>query len=205
MITLYGMPRSRSLRVSWLLEELGLEWRYHYVDFSAGDQNAPAFRAISPWGKVPALQDDDVVLTESAAICQYLAEKYGNGQWLPPIGTPEAASYHRWYSFIICELEQPLWNMGKHKFALPKAHRVPDMQATAQWEFEQAITIAAHWLPDTPFLTGDAPTVVDILMAHTLGWARGWSLPIPDKLDAFRKQMKQRPAYAAALAKEQPS
>jgi len=202
MITLYGVPRTRSLRVSWLLEELGLEWDYQFIDFASGYNRSPEFLAINPCGKVPALVDGELCLTESAGICQFLAERYGKEQWLPAPGSEAAANYHRWFSFIITELEQPLWNRGKHKFALPEEHRVEGMLLTAEWEFEQAANIAENWLPDTPYLTGDQPTVVDILLAHTLNWAANWSIPLPTKLNAFRKRMSSRPALAAALSKE---
>lgn len=202
MITLYGMPRSRSLRVSWLLEELGLDWQYHYVDFAKGYNRSPDFLAINPGGKVPALTDGNICLTESAAICHYLAEKYGEGAWLPKPATAASACYHRWYSFIITELEQPLWSIGKHKFALPKEHRIGEMLQTAGWEFEKAARLAEQMLPDSSYLTGETPTVVDILLAHTLNWAVGFSLPLPEKLEAYRQRLSARPAMKAGLAKE---
>ncbi|QYK12116.1 glutathione S-transferase family protein [Shewanella rhizosphaerae] len=201
MITLYGTPRSRALRVSWLLEELAIDWQFHFINFAKGDNRSEAFLAMNPCGKVPVIKDDDLVLTESAAICQYLAEKYGQGQFLPTPGTPQAAHYHQWMSYIICELEQPLWTMGKHKFALPEEHRLPAILPTAVWEFDKAATIAEQWLPDSDFLLGDIPTVADIMLAHTLMWATVFEQQIPPKLAAFRDRMKTRPALIRALEK----
>ncbi|MCG9740310.1 glutathione S-transferase family protein [Shewanella insulae] len=201
MITLYGTPRSRALRVSWLLEELGVDWQFHFINFAKGDNHSEAFLAMNPCGKVPVIQDDDLVLTESAAICQYLAEKYGQGQFLPTPGTPEAARYHQWMSYIICELEQPLWTMGKHKFALPEEQRLPAILPTAVWEFDKAATIAEQWLPGSDYLLGDTPTVADIMLAHTLMWATVFEQKIPPKLAAFRDRMQTRSALASALKK----
>ncbi|MGI2177283.1 glutathione S-transferase family protein [Shewanella frigidimarina] len=204
MITLYGTQKSRALRVSWLLEELGVEWQFHFIDFAKGENKRDAFLALNPSGKMPVLTDGDFVLTESAAIMRYLAEKYGQGKWLPKPGTQASGIHERWMSFVISELEQPLWSMGKHRFALPKELRVDAMFAVAKWEFDQAAAIAETWIPESGFLCGSSPMVADILLAQTLGWALGFEQHLPPKLSAYRDRLKQRPALAAALAKTAP-
>lgn len=201
MITLYGTPKSRALRVSWMLEELGIDWDFSFINFSKGDNRSESFLALNPSGKIPVITDDELVLTESAAICQYLAEKYGEGRFLPAPGTPSSGRYHQWMSFIICELEQPLWTMGKHKFALPEALRQSTMLPVAVWEFDKAAALAEAMLPDSPFLLGDDITAVDILLAHTLQWATLFEQKMPPKLAAYRDRMITRPAMARALAK----
>ncbi|MGX9460347.1 glutathione S-transferase family protein [Shewanella sp. A14] len=201
MITLYGTQKSRALRVSWLLEELGVEWQFHFIDLAKGENKSEAFLALNPSGKMPVLTDGDFVLTESAAIMRYLAEKYGRGHWLPKSGTQESGIHERWVSFVISELEQPLWSMGKHRFALPKELRVEAMFAVATWELKQAMAIAENWIPEFGYVCGSEPTVADILLTQTLGWALGFEQPISAKLSAYRDRVKVRPALAAALAK----
>lgn len=203
MITLFGIPRSRSLRVSWTLEELGLDWQYRYINFAKGDGRDPAFLAVNPCGKVPALVEDGFAITESAAIVLYLAEKYGAGKLLPKAGSHESALHHKWVSFITCELEQPLWSIGKHKFALPEEQRLPEMLSVAKWEFDKAAAIAEQWLPDSEFLLGDELTIADILLGHTLLWATRFEQDIPPKLTAYRDRITARPAMARGLAKEE--
>ena len=203
MIKLYGIPRSRSLRVSWTLEELGLDWQYRQINFANGDANDPEFLAANPCAKVPALVDNGVAISESAAIVLYLAEKYGQGGLLPETGTPESALHHKWISFIISELEQPLWTMGKHKFALPEAQRLPAILPVAKWEFDKAAALAEKWLPESEFLLGEQFTVADILLGHTLLWATRFEQDIPAKLTAYRDRVTQRPAMARGLAKEE--
>ena len=202
MITLYGIPRSRSLRISWILEELELDWNYQHIDFSQGDNRSPAFLAISPAGKVPALKDNDLVMTESAAIAYYLAEKYGNGDLLPAPGSDKSALHHQWMSFIVTELEQPLWTIGKHKFALPEAYRHREFLGVAKFEFDKAAAIAESWMPDSEFLLGEEITVADIILAQTLMWASRFEQEIPPKLQAYMERMSQRPTLSAALNKE---
>ncbi|EKT4487147.1 MAG: glutathione S-transferase family protein [Shewanella algae] len=201
MIRLYGTPRSRALRVSWLLEELELPWEFHFVDMAKQQNRTPEFLALNPCGKIPVLEDDGLVLTESAAIMLYLAERYGEGRLLPKPGTAASGHHYQWLSFVITELEQPLWTMGKHRFALPEEQRVAAIQATAVWEFNKAAAIAEQWLPDSPFLLGDELTVADILLAHTLNWATIFEQQIPPKLAAYRDRLNLRPAMKKALDK----
>jgi glutathione S-transferase len=201
-ITLYGAPMTRSLRVSWMLEELGLAWDYRPVDFSSGGHRSPEFLAINPAGKVPALRDGDLVLVESAAICLYLAERYGQGRYVPAPGTAASGLHLQWLSYIVCELEQPLWSMAKHKFALPREWRVPAMLETAPKEFDQAMTVALKWLPDEGCLLGAEPMVADILLAHTLHWAASFKLALPAAATAYGERLSARPQLARAVARE---
>ncbi|MCE9680574.1 glutathione S-transferase family protein [Shewanella sp. AS1] len=201
MITLYGTPKSRALRASWLLEELGIDWDFHFINFAKADNRSAQFLSINPGGKVPVLVDDDFVLTESAAICLYLAEKYGQGKLLPQAGTAQSAKHHEWVSFIITELEQPLWTMGKHRFALPESQRQEVMLEVAKWEFDKAAALAESKLPNTPFLLGDEISVADILLAHTLIWATMFKQNIPTKLAAYRDRIQARASFTSAIEK----
>jgi len=202
MIKLYGVPRSRSLRVSWTLEELGLDWQYQFIDFAKGDSRSADFLAVNPCGKVPALVDNGLVITESAAIVLYLAEKYGDRKLLPEVGSDASALHHQWVSFIICEIEQPLWTIGKHKFALPEELRQQSMFAVAKWEFDKAATLAEKGLPDSDYLLGDNLSAADILLGHTLLWATRFEQDIPPKLAAYRDRVTSRKAMSKALDKE---
>lgn len=199
MITLYGTPRSRALRVAWVLEELGVDWEFSFVDMNKGEHHSETFLALNPCGKVPVLTDDELVLSESAAICLYLAEKFG--KLLPPVGSAASGLHHQWISFIITELEQPLWTLGKHKFALPEAQRHPQIMPCAVWEFDKAVALAENMLPDTTFLLGDTLSVADILLAHTLMWGTLFEQQIPPKLAAYRDRLAARPSRKSALQK----
>ncbi|WP_244662884.1 glutathione binding-like protein, partial [Vibrio harveyi] len=96
--------------------------------------------------------------------------------------------------FIISELEQPLWSIGKHKYALPDPIRLPEMQAVAGWEFKKAVNVAEHWLPDSDYLFGNLPTLADLLLTHTLNWAVAFEQKLPAKIDKYRRFVSQRPA-----------
>lgn len=202
MIKLIGAPHTRSLRVSWVLEELGLDWQYERLDFSKGEHKSKEFLALNPGGKIPVLIDNGLVITESAAIILYLAEKYGGSKLLPERGSEASAKHHQWVSFITTELEQPLWTMAKHKFALPAELRQAGMSTVATWEFYKAANIVEDLLPETDFLLGEDLMVADILLTHTLLWATSFKQTLPDKLAQYRDRVTARPAMAAAAQKE---
>ncbi|WP_298445165.1 glutathione S-transferase family protein [uncultured Ferrimonas sp.] len=202
MITLYGFPQTRSWRVSWVLEELGLDWHYQLVNIRQAEQRGHDYSQLNPRRRVPTLEVDGQLITESMAACVFVAEKFGDGALLPAAGTADSAKHQQWLSLIISEIEQPLWNMGKHKFALPEEHRIPALLPTAQWEFAKIMAELESALPEQGFLLGDNLTVADILLAQTLNWAKRFEQPLSAKAEAFRARLTERPAAQSALAKE---
>lgn len=202
MITLYSFPQSRSLRVSWTLEELGVEYQCQHVALDKGEGQSAAHLARHPDGKVPVIEDDDVHLFESAPICRYLAETYGNGSLLPsdPAGR---AQVDQWLSFIVTEIEQPLWNQAKHKFALPEDKRVPAILPVCAWEFQRAISALERRYNGQENLVGNTFTLADLFLTHTLSWAASMKHRLPEPLLAYRERHIKRPAMAKAMEKEQ--
>jgi glutathione S-transferase len=204
MFQVYGCPHTRSTRVVWALEEAGAEYEYQKVDLFAGEGRQPAYLALNPGGKVPALADGDLVLTESAAICTYIGDAFPASGLTPPCGLPERARYNQWCFFAMCELEQPLWTIAKHRFALPEKRRVPEVIETAAWEFAIAAKVLATGLGGREFLISERFTAADILVAHTLSWAQSFELPLGHTvLEAYAERLLARPALAQARAREQ--
>ena len=202
MITVYGFPLTRSTRVTWLLEELGVDYHFTLVDFNKAQHRSAEYLAINPAGKVPAMTDGDLLLTESAAMVSYLCDKYADRGLIPSVGTVERAHYEQWSYFALCELEQPLWTLSKHKFALPKEQRVPEVRKTASWEFQQALTLLSKGLGDKDYILGTF-SGADILLGHTLFWGLAFHQPIEqDNLRAYIERLRHRDAYQRASAKE---
>ncbi|QIZ75688.1 glutathione S-transferase family protein [Ferrimonas lipolytica] len=202
MITLHGFPRTRSWRVSWTLEELGVEWAYQLVNLGTAEHRSEAYSQLNPRKKVPTIDIDGFILTESAATCLFLAEKYGNHKLLPQPGSIESARHLQWLQLIICEIEQPLWTMGKHKFALPQEQRVTAVVATAKWEFAKILAEVEQEIPVEGYLIGEQFTVADILLAQTLNWAQRFELELSDRAEAYRARLTARPAAQSSLNKE---
>ena len=199
---LYGFGPSRSTRISWALEEVGSEWKYYKLDFRSAEHRGETYQKINPGGKVPALVDGEVVLTESLAIVTYLGERFPDSG-LVPIDLAERAQYFRWCAFAISELEQPLWTLGKHSFALPEKHRVPEIKKTARYEFNKALDVLSLGLSEKDFILGENFSGADILLGHTLSWARAREIPIEqENINSYADRTHNRPAYTRGYARE---
>ena len=171
MLKLFSYPNTRGARVTWMLEELGEEYEFSLVPFGKNGFASGEFLKINPGGKVPALQDGELILTESAAILTYLGDKFPDKKLVPPAGSADRGRHDQWCYFVLTELEQPLWTKGKHRFMLPKDKRVPAVIETAAWEFEKALNVLSEGLGGNEFILGSAFTAADILIGHTLSWA----------------------------------
>jgi glutathione S-transferase len=199
---LYGYRNGRTLRALWALEEVGAKFEYVEVDIMHGQGREPWFLKINPGGKVPVLDDDGTVITESAAICMHLAEKYPGSKLLPPTGTLERTACYKWISFILTELDAPLWTIAKHRFGLPKERRVPAVIDTATWEFGIAVKILAAELGIRPYLVGSSFTAADVLAGHTLLWAKSARLELgSDTLASYLDALTTRDAFARVREK----
>jgi glutathione S-transferase len=174
---LYGCPNSRSLRAAWALEEAAAEYEYVLVDLFKGAARTPEFLALNPAGKLPVLVEGELTLTESGAIINYVSDKFPASD-LVPRDAAARANCLRWMFFANTELEQPLWTIAKHRFALPKAKRIAGVEDTARWEFASAAKLLDDALGERAFICGDTFTGADILLVHTLAWARSAKIPL---------------------------
>ena len=104
-IRLYWCPNTRAVRALWLLEEIGAKYEIARIDVRKGEQSDPAFRAISPLGKVPALVDGETVVAESGAICVYLGDRFPEAKLAPPMSSPLRGPYLRWLFFAAACIE----------------------------------------------------------------------------------------------------
>lgn len=195
---LYGMGQSRSFRVLWALEESGLKYEYIAVDF--GDKSS-GYKNLNFEGKVPTLVDGDLVLIESGAIINYIAAHCQVLNLIPATDIKKRAKYDELCCFVLTELEQGLWTNGKHRFALPEEHRVPDVLNTSTWEFNKAIKTLQNMFDGESYVLGDNFTMADILLAQTLNWAERFKFTVPENLLAYKNRMYARPACASALKK----
>ncbi|HET6379112.1 MAG TPA: glutathione S-transferase N-terminal domain-containing protein, partial [Methylocella sp.] len=112
MMKLYWAPRTRSLRALWILEEAGEPYEGIRLNLSTGEQKTAAFRAINPMAKVPALTDGLVSVSESGAICAYVAEAVPKAGLAPPLGDPSRGRYLQWLFFSPGCIEQAF--LAKH-------------------------------------------------------------------------------------------
>jgi len=166
---LYEFGPTRSIRVRWTLQELGVDFEAINVNLLKGDHQTPEFLKLNPAGKIPVLVDGDLVLTESVAIVMYLAEKYRDRGFLPA-DLRDRAELDRWLLFTATELEQPLWRITRHTNLYPEKDRLPAEVPLAQRDFKAMAQIAERHMQHRQFVVGDHATVGDFVLAYTLDW-----------------------------------
>lgn len=204
MMKLYGTPPTRALRAMWLLNELDLAHEIIPVDLGAGEQLTPEFLALNPAAKLPVLVDGDQVVSESAAIQLYLADKYGGrfpGGGLIP-DTPEArAQMYRWLFFLMTEIEGPLWRIALHSFLYAPDEQSAAEIALAKRDCQRMIAVFEQHMQGRDFVVGGQLTVADFNAAYTLDWAN-----LEDMLDdapalrAYLASIYTRPKAPATIA-----
>lgn len=202
---LYGMQQSRSFRCLWALEEAGIEYEYIPVKLRTEPEDPdsaknPKYLALNVQGKVPTLVCDDLVLTESVAILNYIGRYAPDSGLLPNASMAMYAKLDEMIAFVLAELEQPLWSKGKHMFALPEDHRIPQMFKTAKFEFAKAINTLDHLLSEGEFAIANSFTIADILLAQTFNWAIRFEFDLPQKYVELRDRHYARPAAKRAMA-----
>ncbi|WP_437902771.1 glutathione S-transferase family protein [Sorangium sp. So ce327] len=197
---LYEFAPTRSIRVRWALQELGVDFETVQVNLRAGENRRPEFLKLNPAGKLPVLVDGDLVLTESVAIVLYLAEKYPE-KGLLPADPRERAKVNQWLLFAATELEQPLWRIARHKFLYPEDKRQPGDIPVAREDFKAMAAVLEKHMDQRQFVVGDRLTVADLVMAYTLDWASEADLlgDFP-QLRTYIDRMYARPHAAPRIA-----
>jgi glutathione S-transferase len=218
MITVHHLNDSRSQRVLWLLEELGLPYEIKHYQRDPATMLAPeSLRQVHPLGKSPVITDGDVTVAESGAIVEYLIERYGNGRLQPAAGTPERLAYRYWLHFAEGSAMPPL--LLKLVFLKIASTKVPffikpvvrgisakvmstliDPNLTRQLDFMEGELGKSEWFAGREF------SAADIQMSFPLEAAAqraGLDASRP-RLMAFLKRIHARPAYARALERGGP-
>jgi glutathione S-transferase len=195
MYTVIGPVMSRTMRVLWMLEEIGASYT-HQPD----PPRSEAVRRHNPLGKVPVLIDGSATLTDSTAILTYLGDRHRALTRSP--GTHARARQDAVTQFLLDELDSVLWMAARHSFVLPEERRVPAIRESLEWEFAQGCDRLAARLGDGPFLSGEEITIPDLVAAHCLGWARATKFPdAPPPLVDYVKRLRGRPAFQRVQAR----
>ena len=198
---LWGCSTSRTMRALWALAELGLDYEHRPIGPRTGETQTEEFTRLNPRQKIPVLQDGDLTLAESAAIVNYLAEKYGEPDGLMPAAGSEArARYDQWAFFVMMELDaHTLYVIRKHRDLAHLYGEAPAaIQAASEGFTKQSAVAELEFADGRNFLLGDRFTGVDILLGSCLDWAVAYREPIGPRLAAYRERLNSRPAYAQA-------
>lgn len=202
MITLYHASKTRSVRIYWLLEELGQPYERKTIQFTPEVIKGAEYKAMHPLGKLPALQDGDVTMFESGAILEYLLEKYGNGRLAPQPGTAERAKFLQWIHFAEATALPPLSDMAQHMMFKPEAERIPAMVADGQARFVAILDMLEQELTGKEYLVGGQFSGADIMLGYSLLLSKLFGL-LNDShpaVNAYFGRLAQRPAFQKASA-----
>jgi glutathione S-transferase len=192
MIELYWSPRSRSFSGLWILEEAGQPYERVLTDISTGAQKKPAYLAINPMGKVPALKDGDATIAEAAAICAYVAERFPQAKLAPPQGDPRRAKYLQWLFFGPSCIEPALIQIFT-KLEVPSS--------TAAWgEATQVFDVLDKALEKGPWILGDDFSAADVVIGSGLNFAIRLFKMVPTRpsFDRYLDACATRPAFQRA-------
>lgn len=193
-ITLYHAARSRSSGAVALLEALGADYRMQVLDLKAGANLAPAYLAINPMGKVPALQDGEATMGEAAAICAYVAERCPEAKLAPSVGDPRRAKYLYWLFYTPSCIEPAIIQLFT-KIQVPTS--------TAGWgDATQVFDVLDTALEKGPWLLGEDFSAADVVIGSGLNFAvRQFKMvPARPSFDRYINRCEARPAFQRATA-----
>jgi glutathione S-transferase len=194
LITLYHHPYSRASNTLWMLEELGSPYELAFVDIMKGAQKAPEILALNPMGKIPILRDGDVVVTESAAIGLYLADRYAPGKLAPALDDPARGPYLRW-SFFAPSVVEPGMSA--------KASGAQFKPVQVGWgTYESMIGAMESAIAGRSYVLGDRFSMADCIFGGTVRYMLRFKLlePTPT-FTAYADRLAARPAAQRADAK----
>ena len=194
-LTLYHAAPSRSSIVRWMLEEIGVPYDLQLLKLAEGEQQTPAYRAINPMGKVPALKHGDVVVTEAAAICTYLADAFPQAGLNVPIGDKRRGAYLKWLFFGPSCMEPAVTDR-----AYPRKEE-PRRGTLGYGDFDTVMNVVANAVKPGPYLIGNQFTAADVIVGSNLRWGMMFELvPKRPEFAAYVGRLEQRPALQRATA-----
>lgn len=192
-ITLYHSPASRAFITYWMLEELGAPFRVETVDIRKGQQKSPAYLKLNPSGKVPTLTDGKVVVSETAAICLYLADRYSYGGLAPKLEAATRGPYLQWMVYATAVLE-PARALHGAAVPTPPGGWGPGWQA-----LPQVIEVLQATLKDRNYLLGDRFSAADVMLGGALSMGLiSKEIPEVPVLAEYNQRLARRPAYNRA-------
>ena len=193
-VTFFHAPHTRSGATRALFEELGVDYELHVLDFKAGEQRQPAYLAINPMGKVPAIRHGDALITEQPAVFLYLADLYPAAQLAPPLGDPLRGPYLRWMVYYGSCFEPAVLDRSIQREPLSPS-------ACAYGDYDTMLKTLTDQLENGPWLLGDTFTAADVLWGTALNWTTQFKLvPELPVIRAYIDRVLARPAMQRAAA-----
>jgi glutathione S-transferase len=189
-ITVFHAPQTRSSGIVALLEELRAPYRIHAVNLKAGEQRQPAFLAVNPMGKVPAIRHGEALVTEQVAIGIYLADLFSKAGLAPAVDDPLRGPYLRWYVFYAACFEPAMVDRALKREPGP-------VSMMPYGDADSTVKAIVEQLTRGPWLLGDRFTAADVLWGSALTWMTGFGLmeAVPP-VKAYVERWNARPSVA---------
>lgn len=198
MIKLYGFPGTRSSRVQWLLEEAQLPYEFELVDVMGGAHKSPEHLARHAHGLVPALEDGDLRIIESVAMCLHVAD-LAAGKLAPALGTAERARYYQHMVYAASTLDPTIIGAYMQLRFVPAEHRDEKLVEQSKKTFAVSAEVLSAALGESDHLLGGELSAVDVVvgydlnLAHQLGWLGAYPV-----LMRYTERLVARPAFKLA-------
>jgi glutathione S-transferase len=196
-LTLYHAAPSRSSVALWMLEEVGEPFDIHLLSFKKGETRTADYLKVNPMGKVPALKHGDVVVTEAAAICTYLADAFPQAKLNVPIGDPRRGAYLKWLFFGPTCVEAAIMDRS-----FPRTGE-PPRQALGYGDHESVMNVLSEAVRKGPYLLGEQFTAADVVIGSGLRWGMMFKgIPERPEFVAYAGRVAERPAAKRAAEKD---
>lgn len=194
MLKLFYIPNTRASRVRWMLEELQVPYELARIDWATA-RGEEYRKKVHPLGAVPALQDGDTVVIESAAIIAHLADKFPEKGLAPPPG--ERGGYYQWIVYAMATLEPLVVAFNDHTRKLPEEQRVSNIADAARRSFVNAAAPVARELHGKEWILGRF-SAADVVLGSVMAWASGIKITDDPALLGYADRVRARPSWQNA-------
>jgi glutathione S-transferase len=200
MLTLHFAPNSRAVRSLWLLEELGLPYELNRMDFHPKDLKSDDHKARHPLGRIPVLEDGDVMIYESGAIADYILERHKNGGLKPAADAPNFPDYLQWFHYCEGMVMPPINTIVVHTILLPEERRDGTVLGQAQRLLARSLQPVEEALQGKDYLAGEF-SAADTMLGHSIMMAERMGIVTDEhpNLKAYAARLKARPALQKAF------
>lgn len=200
MLKLHFAPNSRAVRTLWLLEELGLPYELNRMEFHPKDLKSDQHRDRHPLGRIPVLEDGDVMIYESGAIAEYIVARHSDGALKPAPDAPNYPAFLQWFHYCEGMVMPPINTIVVHTILLPPERRDETALGQAQRLLAKAVQPVEDDMAGKDYLAGDF-TIADTMLGHSLMMAERMGIVTDEhpNLKAYIGRLKARPALQKAF------
>ncbi|GGD61788.1 glutathione S-transferase family protein [Lacimicrobium alkaliphilum] len=194
-LTFFTNPNSRGRIIRWMLEELGVPYTTKVLEYG-GDIKSPYYLKLNPMGKVPAIKHGDLVVTEGAAICAYLADHYADKNLAPALSSPQRGTYYRWLFFAAGPLE-----MATTAKAYDWRIDAENSQSVGCGLYQNVLDTLETALENGPYLCGEQFTAADVYVGSHISW--GMMFKSLEERPSFKRYVQRLESREAAIRANQ--